>query len=628
MSECRAIDDPIETQPCSAPRWRLLALLGIMLVGLMHGLFWAITYPVPWGDEAAHLSYIQSVASGRGVPVTGKSYVSSDALALLKENRAGEWRTIPAAPTPSDPRWRFDREQYEGYQTPLYYFAMTPFYWIGRTLGPTGTVIVVRFATLLVTLAAIPLLYAMGKELFPAREVVWLLAPALLVTMQMFNAYAIVSNDGIMVGLGALCVLALLRLRRGLTPRRAVMFGAACGLCALGKGTAMGLLPLLALGLLGVYVVTGCRSRQAITSLAIAGGVLLLLVMPWIAFNLHVYHAISGGKQEATLVGPIIGRTPVNLAGAHKIWTSATRFLFVAQDAPGRTMRYRQVWAISGIGTTGAAVIAAAFRRSLKDLMIAGWLAISLPIGVLTIILVTFSQSGTGTTVLPRHLGVLLPVLCLAMAYGAASLGPRLGAAVLVILLVLFSWAEIGSDQAWVRSAYTKGLVGKSAPVVDQSYTDGVLATATSLTVVSGCPVTHLSFFFPDPPTGIAVNARAATSLGTSGAWTTYQLAMPTTGTLNVDLPAPTAVYLARPTEPAVALAGSPDVTPVARVYCVVGHPASFRFRQTFWPQHPFGVTLRMVLDWPIVEMALGIAAASVVLVCLAMEVRRRRVAN
>jgi hypothetical protein len=203
----------------------------------MRGLFWVCTFPVLDSDEGQHFSYVESVATGHGIPVTGRDHVTPNTLRFFKEDHVGRSRSTPITPYSSDPSWSLAGQQYEGFQGPLYYLLMIPFYWAGRLVGLLGAVYVLRAATLLLTLLGAPLTYLLAREVVPERPVVWLLSPACLVSVQLFNSqFSLITNDGIMVPLGALCLLTFLRCRRGFTVARGAAFGIAVGLCSLARG--------------------------------------------------------------------------------------------------------------------------------------------------------------------------------------------------------------------------------------------------------------------------------------------------------------------------------------------------------------------------------------------------------
>jgi hypothetical protein len=456
------------------------------------------------------------------------------------------------------------------------------------------------------------------------------LAPACLVQLQMFNSYGLIDNDGIMVALGAVCLLALLRARRGLTTRRAVLFGTTVGLCALGKGTAVQLTPLLAIGLAALYILTGRRRGQFFRWMGVAGVTAVVFIVPWIVFNLHAYHALSGAKPQAALVEPFLGRLPLNLSGAHHLWTLALVSSFVAQlpIAPTLTSHYRAAWAVVGLATVSAGTLVAAAFRRWHDAAAELWLGISLPLGLAALIVATMSQGGAGASVVGRHLAALLPVLCLAIAFGSVSVfGRRLGTTVMLIFFVFASSAEIGGQQALVRLEYTQPTFGKAAPVIDQSYNDGTAATATAVSVRSRCPATDVALAFAAPPPHITIDNQNIAPSGTAGVWTTYFLPSPQSGPFTIAFPKPIRLYVdnASPS-PELTVVATPLVraAPVARVYCNVRDPLSFRFRELYSPQHPFPLTLRDLSDWPYVERTLTIVVTAIVMVALALEPLRR----
>jgi hypothetical protein len=256
------------------------------------------------------------------------------------------------------------------------------------------------------------------------------------------------------------------------------------------------------------------------------------------------------------------------------------------------------------------------------------WLGISVPLGLAALIAATMIQSGTGSSVVGRHLAPLLPAGCLAIAFGVVAVfGSRLGAAILLILLAVASVAETGSQEAVVRVWYTQARVGNAVPVVDQSYNDGTPMTAVALGVRSPCPATRLSLAFAEPPPRITINQESIAPAETSGVWTTYLFPGRQSATFIVGFPKRTSLYVKRQTSDRrlfLLEADTEKAVPVARIFCNVPDAGSVRFLDLYSPQHPFPITYQGLLDWPVFERALSLLAALIAVAALALHAVRR----
>ena len=216
-------DPPREPRRAASGPSRRVVLVGVgilMILTFVRGLFWVVSVPVWYGDEGAHYAYEQSVATGHGVPVAGRSLNSADTLHLIKDSPVATERTWPIPPTPSL-RWGIVDEQYEGLQSPLYYLLLVPAFWVGRAVGGlVGSFYALRLASLCLAVAAIPLVALLARALVPGRRAIWLLAPAVIAALQIVNVQnSYVDNDALTVVAGATCLLALLACRGDLRVR-------------------------------------------------------------------------------------------------------------------------------------------------------------------------------------------------------------------------------------------------------------------------------------------------------------------------------------------------------------------------------------------------------------------------
>lgn len=599
-------------------------LLAIALVGLVRGLFWVVTFPVLDSDEGQHLSYIQTLATGGGIPVTGRDHVTQDTITLFKDDHTNAARSLDVSASVDDQRWGLVRQQYEGFQGPLYYLLMVPFFRLGHLFGLLGAVYAVRLATLLVSLTAVPLLALLAREVYPDRPAVWWLAPACLVALELFNSqFSLVSNDGIMVPLAALCLITLLRARRRMTLGRGAAFGTSVGLCVLGKGSAAALAPALVIAFVALVIPTKPPWRAFLRWAVAAVITASVLVVPWTVFNEHAYGAVSGIKANAALTNSVLQKVPFTRTGVQMLVRVARSTLFTAQSLTSLSSvnRYRALWGAGALASALLGLLGAGIARRWGEFGKLVWLGGSLLCGCAVLILLIYVQAGGSGNVVGRHLGVLLPMFCLLVAGGAVTaLDTRLGTVAVLLFLVTGLIFEIPGAQWWVRSTYAApNVTGGLVPVVDQSFNSGPVTT-TGLWVTPPCPVRVIGLIFdPAAPSTVTIAGHPAGPPRPDGNWTTYQVAPALNQPFEVAFAAPVVVRADRSlTNGAAAFvdalaAGSPDV----RLYCVKSDPEGWRFLQLYRPEHPFPLTLGRLLAWPVVVAGAATAAVGATLVAM-----------
>ena len=155
--------------------------------------FYGAMLPVWEGfDEWGHFSVIRSVASGQALP-SRDSRVAPDIESSLQQAPVPwEMRHMPTPFATQEVFWAFsadtrhEREiafahrsaapnlstltQYEALQAPLYYWLMAPVMWLLGGLGIGVQVLAVRWLGILIATCTIPLIYAIGRELFDDHE--------------------------------------------------------------------------------------------------------------------------------------------------------------------------------------------------------------------------------------------------------------------------------------------------------------------------------------------------------------------------------------------------------------------------------------------------------------------------
>jgi 4-amino-4-deoxy-L-arabinose transferase-like glycosyltransferase len=608
--------------PSTARPGRRLILVGIgvlMALTFVRGLFWVVTFPVWSGDEGAHFSYEQSVATGHGIPVAGRSLNSADTLLVAKESPVSSERTFPVPPVKSV-RWGIIDQQYEGVQSPLYYVLLVPVYWAGRAVdGVVGSFYALRLASLCMAVVTIPLTAILARALLPRHRSVWLLAPAVIAVLQIVNVQnSYIDNDGLTMVVAIACLLALLACRGDLRPRRAALFGTTLGAALLTKATLAALVPALLIAMVAYVVRRRPSVRPVAVWVGVAAGVTVVVVVPYLVFNLAEYHALSGARAAAAIIEPTMGSTPVSLSGARMLTETFVDTLFIGQGIPGPsyTVQYHRLWEIIAVVATVTALAGALVRQRWDELAIVGWIVVSIPLGVVVLIVAGFNQSGGEASVVARYLDCLLPLFAIVVGYGAvAALGSRIGSVTLLSLLVAASFVEVSGDRAWVRAVYTADIIGRSVPVVEQSYVDDA-APLSSIKATVRCPAdaVALPLIGPPSPSVIAVNGRTSLAPVTDGVfWIEYGLDRPVEGRLVITFPQPLNVGfgVARTLGPLDGPAGSVARTarglPAIRIYCEVADPSGARFHQLYPTNHP-PLSLGELLAWPEVEAWVGLA--------------------
>ena len=403
-----------------------------------------------------------------------------------------------------------------------------------------------------------------------------------------------------------------------------MLFGAALAAAVLTKATLLALFPALAIGMVAYVMRRRPGLRPVAVWVAVAGGTAAVLVLPYLFFNLTEYHAISGARAAAALIKPTIGSTPVNLAGAERLISTFRQTLFVGQGiaSPSAAVHYQDLWEWTAVVTAAAAFGGAAARRRWDELAVIAWIVVSIPLGVITLIVAGFDQSGGQATVVARYLDCLLPLFAILVGSGAvAVLGSRVGSLALLTVLVVGSFLEVPADRAWILVTYTADTIGRSVPAVEQSYADGGVPL-TSVRASAICPVDTVALdVLAGAPSAVSVNEQRSPETATDATddqWTEYRVARPVEGDLVVRLAGPVLLGTARHLGPLVGPAGSIAVTaaglPAVRLYCPVADPAAARFAQLYPTNHP-SLSLGALLAWPEIEAwaeAALVAAAAV----------------
>ncbi len=594
------------------PRSHVLALAAIVAIGLLRGLFWVAVSPVfnPI-DEHAHFAYVESMATSLRPPVVGKDHLSPEALDLAKRTRTADWRSAPITADPDDARWGLLRDSYEGVQGPTYYALMAVAYKAAHPFGVLTALYVVRIASLLLALGAVPIAYLLARELFPRRPDAWLAAPALLVVLQGFNGnLTSVSNDALVVPLGGAILLAVAMARtRGLTLVNALVTGALLGAAFSTKSQMVALFPLVAAAAIGVAVVRRERAVRLLRWAVVAGASAVVVSLPWLVWNLASYGALSASEEVDRITGPLQPDHPFGVDGLRRHLTSGSTGYWDYQLVARELGRYMWVLSLAALALVVVAIGMSAVRRRRGEAVALAWLASSLFVTMAMMLVVIYGVFGGKSSVVGRHLYPSLVAVVVAVAAAAFIVAGRwVGWGLLLVLANLALTFEPPTVAARLDVDYAEGIIANLGPVVDQSWGEQ-LVQATTVQVSPPCPVAKFAVGFGGvgtAPATVAVATPAgpvqATRSGEQGTpaqyLAVYDLAAPVSAPFTVDVTGVDISASATDRDPAVALTGLPG-DPVFRAFCPLRDPKTARFSQRFTPDHPSFIRRGAVLAWP-----------------------------
>ena len=621
------------------PRLHLLVLALIVGAGLARGLFWSsVTLVFNPIDEHAHFAYVESMARHLRPPVVGTDHLSAEALDLAKRTRTAEWRSAPIPPSPADERWGLVRESYEGVQGPAYYALMAVPYRLAHPFGALTALYAVRVATVVLALLAVPIAYLLARELFPRRSEAWLAAPGLLVLLQGFNGnLASITNDALVVPLAGATLLAVATSRRtGLTLRNGLVTGLLVGLCLVTKSNLVGLGLVVLAAAVVVALVRGERMVQLVRWAAAAGGAAVVMGLPWLVWNVAHYGALSATEEVDKITGPLQPHFPFGLEGLRLHLVGASTGFWDFQVVADTLGRYMWTWSVAALALLAAGVGVALWRRRTGEAAVLAWLASTWFVTLAVMIVVIYGLFDGRSSVVGRHLypGLVAAVVLVAAAAFSVA-GRRGGWVVLLVVVNLALTFEQPLVDARIDRDYTAGIIGELAPVIDQSWGEGLVAAA-SVRVSPPCPAEGFAIAFSgQAPATLPVTTAAgpveATRTGEQGNPAqylgVYALPAPTSAPFEVVLGGAAVSASADDRDARLALPGQPG-DPVARVFCAVDDPKAFRFAQQFPPDHPSWIGYEGVKAWPTAWAWLARGALLAVPFLLLRDRRRHRAAG
>jgi hypothetical protein len=555
-------------------RQRLL-LAVIAAVGLLRGMWWVVVTPI-WSpiDEQAHYDFVEAMGRLEAPPIVGEDRVHREVLELAKRSSTSPWQSVPVPADPSRLEWHAYAQSYEAAQPPLYYAAMAPVWKAASWMRTLGTVYVLRVASLVLSLLLVPLLWLLGRELFPDRPEIGVGAAAVAVVLSGVNGnFAIVANDGAMTVLCAATTLAVARLiQRGFTSRRVVMLGLLVALAVLTKLTALSIVGIVAIGALLAARRHRVSRRELARHGAVAGGAAAALAAPWVLFNLIAYGGVTGSKQLDAITGSLQSDPPLNLGGLATRLRQAGHGFWDQQLLDTTVSRYSWLW----FGFALVVGVAALIRRR-DERSVLAWLFGAWPLAFLTMTFVILGLSGGRSDIAGRHLYVALPAVLVAVVAATRLVAGRWAFAVLAAICAVGLTFEARDAPAISRAIYSAGAFGNLTPVVDHAYADRLIA-GKDVTFDSPCPAVAVRFVFRD----------AAPTLRINGVLTEPFTPEPGEGRTVAALyavdGAPRRIAVALGAEARVAASAG---IPAYRVYCVDRHNYDARFAQAFRRGHP-----------------------------------------
>jgi hypothetical protein len=301
-------------------------LILIVLFGLANGFLYSCLLPLWDGfDEPYHYGYVNSLSTGRGFPVLGKTTLSQEIeesfrltplphvlsrafpgsysldkwLALSETERSANRNALATLPRTL---WRqpSEAQNYEAQQAALAYVVLAPVDWLLSAVPLTARILMLRLAislasTFLLACASIALFQAMGLERWFRNLALF----GLFATPMTWAAISHVGNDWLAIPLSTsfLAVLVTLVTRSGKQPATWLAILLSAGL--LTKAYFLAFAPILVAALMREVML---RKLRPVTGLTIAA-IPLAVAGPWYLRNLMLYGSASGTQESVAGVG-------------------------------------------------------------------------------------------------------------------------------------------------------------------------------------------------------------------------------------------------------------------------------------------------------------------------------------
>lgn len=296
---------------------------------ISQGLVYIISTPLWEGwDEAFHYSYIQGLVENRALPVFGQAILSKEITSSfeyaplsyganlnldrkyttfeeywklpLKERgeREAQLRSISNHERKLLPEPRFQFQNYEAHQAPLYYVLAAPVYSLFSSSDLLTRAFVLRLFSLLLGSLTIPIAFSTANHAGSPRYAK--VIPVLLVLLPLlYPTIGRIANDSLAVPLfSALVLLTLRYFARSCMTKDAIALGVVLGFGLLTKAYFLTALPALgAIFLLAIF--TKHPRRRVLAHAGVIAALALVIAGPWYVRNYALYNNLSA-IQEVT----------------------------------------------------------------------------------------------------------------------------------------------------------------------------------------------------------------------------------------------------------------------------------------------------------------------------------------
>jgi len=292
--------------------WRFMMVL--LAVYIIKQALMALIFPAFSGhDEVAHFAYVQTVVTEQRVP----ELIEDDIPDLFY--RYCQFILDWSPCEPEDPRWlerpfRFADwgsagvhaagEQYAANHPPLYYLIAAPVFWASESTSPETQQYLLRLLAIPFGVAVVLLAFLTVQSIFPGDRFLAITVPTFVAFQpQVSYEAAMVNND--ITGIAAMSLIIFL-IVRGMRNRfpvfDAALLGLALGVALLVKGSAVTVMPIIALAMI---VSIGWRNFSAwIVRGSIVAGLAAIICAPWYVFLWLTYGNFDGLEQVEAMQAP------------------------------------------------------------------------------------------------------------------------------------------------------------------------------------------------------------------------------------------------------------------------------------------------------------------------------------
>ncbi len=283
----------------------LRALVGVQLAVLaIAGLATVFSLSRFTQDEIAHFSYLQSVAEDQRIPTVGEDLVTPQAEAIYEG-------VYPAPGTIDRGRRGLGGQSYEAFQPPAFYVVAAPAFLAGGG-DYVRKLRLVRLFDLALLLGCAALLWLLARRVAADDEDplgLYALGLTVLLWPGVVLRAVTVSNAGLEMLLALTLTVVLWDAWARRDPRRLLFAALVFGLGLLTRLSLVSFAPSLA-----IVTVAVLRAAPLPTArrLAVAAGVAAIpvaLLLPWLAWNVHTYDALTASVQVRALQESIINPT-------------------------------------------------------------------------------------------------------------------------------------------------------------------------------------------------------------------------------------------------------------------------------------------------------------------------------